>query len=446
MENRLKNVLPKNDSRTDINLKILKDKFIFQLLKNNPNLIRRRSNPGPSLTATIARNWGNEKIFHGKDTFGNTTIHFDLKFPAPFSANSPKFTKLYNGDIFMLLETPGAPNTYYVKVIEEGAGSFYNFDALDMDDSLDFKALATLPYRLISSADISGTRLSQKPEGYKLEVGEIIAAYNKRDASANKLTLFTITHKKELSSGETIYGLNKKADVPLTKETSSQELRKKAALFLNERTGSVQVVKSIEEYKKSLTKRGTFLLTNEKGDGYTNLIPEVKPDLNEQGQARLLRSITQVIESLPKSGIFIVDAEILSPLEAYPEMRRAVAYALYNTTGFKDKSYRVDSGYNTFFAEALKRVDFGVFNLEKYVKVTFNTETLDHSIEAAGVLKQVNAGDIIYAGEDSYFYVTRNEQGTITALNFPSPVFNALPNESPSLQEFIEIYNKTMGC
>lgn len=447
MTARLNAVIPKNSVSTDINLAILQDKFAVQLLMNNPDLISRAERK-PVVTRTVKMSWGNANVYKGVDNVNGQNVYFDLKIPTPYSEHSPRFIKLYNKEVYILKPTLGSNATYYIQLTENRTRAGYDFSLDSLDDSLDLEKLTSLDIPIVGASSLRNGVLTLPYNRFELEAGQKIAIYNRENLAEPKLIISKIENVTTQESEQRLR-LSKVEEIPLTKEDKSLQIRKDYAQFISQRTGATLITPTIENYRANALKSNSVVLSNKEGAGYTNLpmLAAINPDSTVEEKEAMLKDLEQLLHSIsaPHTNFFI-DRDILEPLNSDPKLRRKAADLLHTFTSYTDAMVRTknESG-NIKFDEALKRVEMSVYNLSSQYEITYS-ETDEHfEITTGGVLNTVTAGDILYAGGETYYYTLDNRDGKITALQFTTPVFLQLPEEH-DLTKFLETYTKVMNC
>jgi hypothetical protein len=193
VDSRLNMLIPKDKYATDVNLSSMKDKFLYQLLRNRPALV---SNPGGKVIVTdrVAGYKGRKKnVYHGVEMVGNEEVHFDLKVDSEFSPTNRKFIKQFNNDIYMLINTPNSKFSYYRKVTEGDYEGTYGINILDIDNGFTLDPLFNTNNRIVNSEHINNGVISSETSGYKLTVGQTIGAINRRTATSSEIVWYEVT-------------------------------------------------------------------------------------------------------------------------------------------------------------------------------------------------------------------------------------------------------------
>jgi hypothetical protein len=441
---RLEAVIPKDDARGGINLSLLKDAFTFQMLRSRPDLVRR-NDTAPMTIANVKMSWGNKKIFHGTANYADKKIHFDLKFNVPFSDNSPRFIRLYGNEVYMLKNTPGSEYTYYVQLTEPGGSPHYRFSINDIDtafslDKLEFNG------RIVNRSNIQGSTLTEAIDGYILEKGDTVAAFNRQDASGTELTIYEVTHARQTDT-EYRYTLRFKSKVPLTKTEVAPAIRNLAGSFTSSRTGTTVVVDKIKEIREKALKRNNVIVsTSEIEEGIVLPLANITKDSTpEEVQAAVNKSIT-LLNEIPSSANVYVEKELLEPLTTWPNARRALARLVYKKTGFSDRYLPATLNHDTRFSEAQRRVELNIPRALGSVEVTFNEETKEHTIPSLREFSDVEVGQVVYLKENTYGYITDVTSQTFSVLMFDSKTFSAIEDGKLTMEEFTEVYKKINNC
>lgn len=159
LKTRLSTVLtPKVDGKdsaiqTNFNLENLKPVFLYQFLRNQPNLVRYI--PASLATPTVQSKVTDEKqnvreIYNGFTEIDGKKVYYDLEYEAKnLSVEAfPKFIRRYDSTIYIKLNTPSKDFAYYRILIEDTEHKAYQFEDDHLSQSLDLDKLAD-PYKAI---------------------------------------------------------------------------------------------------------------------------------------------------------------------------------------------------------------------------------------------------------------------------------------------------------
>lgn len=461
MDNRLNSVIPKGQSKTDLNLAIMKDRFIFQFLKNNPNLVSKTTRIKPELQLTTKGSEKNHDSYAGKENVGGQDIYFDLKFNVPFTANTPKFLRRYDDAIYIVVPTPNSKDQYYVKMTEKSSSRFYNFDPEQIDLSLDLSALQTGKYPIINDNDVMNSALTTDYRTHLFEVGEVITGFPKNSSSASTLTYYKVA-KVTKQPDKVTYALIPIKTVSITKINAAVELKDFMTRYIDESLGTTIPVDSLKEYRdiQFKNKRARLVGNNltEEATAIKLPIDNMPPNLTDDDLVSIEKLIMSAIEELDPNLTLIVDAKILEPLNTYPLLRFRIAKALSSRIGFLEpaKEREDDQTEKTgALAVALKESELIAWTFENDTLVSPTTERgiATHTVKARGEMKKVNfqIGDFLSAGNGKYFYLTNISKviGSSTELDmieFGPEVFAGIQSSNISLEDFLQIYESKIKC
>lgn len=449
LENRLQSVIPNGEVRTAVNLAVLRDKFMLQLLSNNPNLLEKSFNkPIPLGKGKVA----NKSVtnFAGKDIVDGKTVHFDMKFPVVPEKEPSQFITHYSGGVFVLIPTtPNAAYNYYVKVAETPKHRFYSFDPATIEQSIDLSLLTSGNTPLVHSGDIINGKYRTNPLVPIYEVGDVISAIDKLNSSSTELMTFRITNKAVVGNTGVTYTLHYTGKVDISKVSEAAAARKRLLYFTRERLSTTLTVPDVNAKNTDGTRK--YIPTAGQKVLATLDIPTVKDDLPVDEQLELAASLINKVEALDKSVGYWVNSNILDNLKENVITRSKVSEALANQIGFKDplENNNLQStadDVNAFFI-ALKRTELikqtlGNGNPITRVEGRSYTHTIPNNGTALGTLP----GDLLYAGNKNYFYVYGVTKDVLQITQFPEAVFKLMEQENYTVEEFENIYSKIINC
>lgn len=106
LDNRLQSVIPNGKAFTDLNLSILKDKFLVQLLANNDKLLSRTIKP--TVLRTRKEGLRTDRGYAGVEEHDGRKVYFDLKYPVPYGPESRRLTTHHDGGVYAVIPTIGS--------------------------------------------------------------------------------------------------------------------------------------------------------------------------------------------------------------------------------------------------------------------------------------------------------------------------------------------------
>jgi hypothetical protein len=432
---------------------VLKDKFLIQLLANNDKLLAR-TKVRPIVTKTQKKGAATERSYSGMDIVDNKPIYFDLKYPISYGPESRKLTTHFDGGVYAVIPTPNSTSTYYAKIADKPKHRFYDFDSSNIEESIDITALTKGYAPLIHKGDVQNNRLTLPKIHEKYAADSRIIVFDRLNPAVQKAEVYRIKSVSDIGDS-TVYSLQHVEDLSITKREAAAEKRKYLSMFIEDRLAPTTVVSNVRDVMLS-TKPGSgivFLVNNtEFAPGAKQLVlPNLSPDITIDQQNIVASSIIQQIENFDRSVPYYVSDKILEPLDAFPVLRAKVSEALVKKIGFRDpkqdSEVEVVNEIGKNVEMELKRLSLIKFNLENKHKVQFSEEgPQTHFLKLESNMKYLTPGDLIWAGKDTYFYVNEITTDKLLLTEFKEPVFYLMEQNNYSLEEFENIYRKTINC
>lgn len=455
LDDRLSKIIPntsENKHMTDINLAILKDKFMFQLLRNNPALVGFPRGV-KALEQRKSKIAGKEyKSYSGTDDYAGQKIYFDIKFNKAYEDTAEKFIRRFGEDIYMLIPTPGAANTYYAKVTEKGGHRFYDLDLMDLETSLDLSPLQSGKYPLINARNIVSGKLTTEPREHLLEVGDTIMAFDKSSPTLKSVRIYKVT-SANTTTPKFQYSLEFVATKSLLVEDLARELKTDMARFVTKRLGTTNIVDTLAEYKLIARRnKNVGIIVNETEDRDSATVLPIRPvpiGITKAEEDNIIREIGNAITKLDRKLNYYVSSKILSPLISNPTIYKAVAALLKSQIGFVDRNGNQEVESDGIMRDvylALKRTQLGVWEIKKGTFDEVEGEKYTHQIRLTSGLNRVKVGSIMYAGNDNYFFVDDVTDSFVKATVFSGKALPEIDKPVLTRSEFESIYTKTIGC
>ena len=451
LENRLNSIIPKGESKTDLNLAILKDRFIFQFLKNNANLVSKTVRQKPVLQSTTKVVDKEQQSFAGYED----GVYFDLKYERPYSDSLPKFLRRYDDSIYILLETPGSANSYYAKITEKTSSKFYHFDPSEIDESLDFKLLRTGTHPIVNLSNIVKGELTTDYRTHIFTEGQTVAAFPKSSSSGNTLNYYKINKVSKLGD-KVVYKVSFIETVKLSKVDEAVQLKDFMARFLDESLGTTVPVESLKEYRSILFKnKRARLLSNDNSEESTAIklpISELPSNATPEELAEITNLILSSVEKLDSNLNYYVDANILNPLNSNAVIRNKIAKALRSKIGFLEPFREREEEINekkSALLTALKERELLSWMFKNNTNIdAVENEVHTHTAKIRGQMKnaKLKAGQMIGAGQQKYFFITEVKESSLNMIEFGEEVFQAIQSSELSQKEFLDIYSEKIKC
>lgn len=442
LDQRLQAVIPNGQHLTDLNLLVLKDKFLVQLLANNEKLIRKQRDGSPIKQKQIKSGNRTETSFSGKDELEGREVWFDLKIPLAYSPDaSRKLTTHYTGGVYALIPTPGSAFTYYTKVANTPKHRFYDFDVTRIDSALNLLPLTSGEYPVVHNGDIRNGVLTTEEVEPIYEEGMEILAFDKLDPAVTGAVKYRIKSKKAQGKGFK-YILDFVEKISLTKEAEAAQRRRNATKFLPDRLANTIVVSNLEKYRKQI-----FESRNTAAFEFT--IPAMTPNMTEEEQYEVTKDLVSQITSKDATLNYFIQSDILDFLDDYPNIKQAVASKLSEVLGFRHNTKVDISAESAALQKKLDRLLIVKHTLHTGNPVkSVEGAPYTHFLERASNLNHIEAGDILFNGTNVYFHVQEKTAEGFNLSQFSEAVFSLMDanKDNYTKEEFENLYNKTINC
>lgn len=438
LENRLKQVVPKHSSLTDINLRILRDSFLSQLMRTNPQLIRKTFSK-PIVARTEKFSWGSKKILAGVDNVEGQQVHYDLKIPVYPQQTPSRFVRLYDDTVFMLMPTGSTTHAYYRSITSGTSSRSYYFDPSSIDESIDLQGLADFPHRLVDQSSIINGVLVIPKGGYQLEENQIIGAINKYEASADSIRVYKIISATTVGLDDkqsTRYKLALLHEEVLKDTAKAERLRKEYGTFLDTQVGVVTISDNLEKYRSNVLRNNHYLI-GKRNEEFVARLPIF--DATEDTYETLTKETIDAINSLPIGGHYYIEEGLLEDIPY--EYREPIAKALFRKTGYKD--YILKETSDELPKAALRRIEMNVGVIPPYLEVSEQDGI--YSISRQGFISGLSSGASIFLRYGKYFFITSVNSNTVDGFIYDENLFMTLEGNE-STEEFLEKYVKQINC
>lgn len=342
LSTRIENMIPVGQIRTQYNLETIKDDFLFQYVRNNPLDVSSPRDSKPVQTEYYKRDNKNYPHYGGKvEVEGGMPIHFDLRFPD--NGKPPqKFVRHFGEDIYMYT-TSDKDYNYYVKITERVNHSFYSFNPLQVEDSLDLNKLKNLAirHRIINQDKIYNSIYVSANEADVLEEGSIVYAYSKSTphiTKANAYRVVSSTTKTKDKMKIHNFRLQFVDTVNLTKGEDALALKGRLSKFVSDQLGNVRAVDSLDNFRELLRRKTEYIgITNNPTPDVSQIslsIPRWESAPTEEAKELALKTLEREINSLSRSKNYFIEKDLLAPLDKYTSFKRKVGQLLYNRIGY----------------------------------------------------------------------------------------------------------------
>lgn len=485
MDQRLDNVLsPSSVLKSKLNLSLLKDVFLFQLLRNNASLIGYTSNVTFNKTGFFINAKGKKVLMYsGTDEWEGGKVHYDLSMRVPYSEESSrKFIRRYGDEVYALLRTPGTDNTYYRLLTENINHKFYSFKEEDLVTSFDLDKLLDPSKRMVSRSSIrlqgSSATLVVPSDEANFEDGDMIYTYDKSGVYPKELVAYRVKGVgtptmmgKVTGTGFRIEFVGKES---LSKATWVDSVKEQVGAFLKTGTGSTTMTSSIESaIKKARANKyanvKALVRTSQSTDpsvATLDIIP-INEDSTDKEIADYTETVLKQISKLDNNTNYYVSLDILDPIiDEFRDVARRFAVALANKIGFRhpiiDAPVEELSVLAVKIKDRLKYKDVIKLTIPSSIEIspsksTEFTDTISFEQQSItkGIIRKMRAGDILDLGTinntQTYAYVESVpkegdavQEAKIT--RFGAPLYDLLTTNNYSKEKFEELKEKSNKC
>lgn len=385
-DTRFSSLIPINSFSTDVNLARMKNTFLYQFMRANPDLISRMSKPIPASTTDYDGRKVN--VYSGEALFNGKSINYDFQFGVPYSENLPKFVRVFDDPIYMLLTTPGSQTSFYIQISSGVNTPSYDFDFNRVNKTFDLDLLATPQERIVNLADIKQNSFSQKKSGIRLSPGQIIGAFDKQGGNPTEIVYFEVKSVVESPNGlsytvrpyiDEQTGNQKKLSL-LKERFDRSTLVTAQDLFSNERTGITHILNSLAQVRKDLRGKelaNSAFITKEDVQGKLDLpFYDIEEELTEEEQTVIIDETARILKDLGKNMNIYVQADIFSHLlDTNPDLAQSLSQVLYQYTGYVDTVFdpaKIEPKAASMANNAIKRLQLNVGTLDSTIEITKN--------------------------------------------------------------------------
>lgn len=469
LSERLNTLIPIGQVKTQYNLETLKEDFLFQFVRNNPELIRFPSNAKAEQTGeyVVSTSKGPRKMpYYGGQVDG---VHFDLRLTA--TDKPQKFVRQYNDDVYMLVHSTGGYD-HYIKITEQVGHKFYSFTPHQVEESLSLKKLGALAFsgKVINAARVYNMRYFTETDAEQLPTGQRLFAYDKGEAHVTSASIYEVTgapsSSKNRGNTSLVYNLRYIGERDLTGKEEAVSLKERLGLFVSDQLGTVTTISDISSIKPLLLKRrDNILITNEQLPDVpcTVLsIPRwsVRPTPTEVDAA--LAKLFKEISELKTSDNLFVSSDLLAPLAPFMSVKRKVAEYLYNHLGYAMPDMELEerevvTAEATALQAMIKQRELNIIVprtgivLENTTAGEAGTTKFPKSNLNKSTASSLAVGDILYLGkieeDDAYAIVQKKTDSTVYVTLFNQDFFlKHIESHNYPLDVFEELYNNYLKC
>jgi hypothetical protein len=471
---RFESLIPLNNFSTDVNLARMKNTFLYQFMRANPELISRKSKPVPA--DTVEYNGRKVKVYAGTALNDGVEINYDVKFKESYSEDLPRFIRVFDDPIYMLLDTPGSDHSYYIQISSGVNTPSYDFTYEAVNTTLDLDILAKPAERIINLAEVFGSTYTQKKSGVRLVTGQIVAAFDKQGGSPKELVYFEVKSVSEGPMGIS-YTLEKYYDretrqyktKSLVKERfNDATIRSVSEFFGDTRTGVTHILSSVANVRQNLKGKelaNSRFITTENVENKIELpFYDIKEELTVEEETKIVDETSRALKAISKKLNVYVQATILEHLvENNPDLAQKISQLLYKHLGFVDKVFEPkteDPKAKILANNAVKRIQLNVSRLDKNTPPIL-TEDGSYILPTSrgSQLNKIEIGSMLWSGGGNYYYVKgdkKEKQKTaegkeitlrvFSLVPFGEQVFSKIEDGIISLEELERIVKEVNNC
>jgi len=456
---RLETVITTSNIKTDINMRVIEDQFLYQFVRNNSNILSYISRLQPIVSSEQKTISGNtRRIFHGVDRpiyrgLQDSTIYYDLKFPKVEGIYYDSIIRRYGSETYIKLWTPPEETqfVYYRVFTVPLADKTYSFDDADLDIGLDLDRITHPGIALITNYRKIGKDVIQI---YTSQADHAVGDLIYLNPNVTKLTelkayeVKTVEEDKVSGSTQTItYRLIPKPErnIDLSHKKLVQELKDRPYYAeIGTSSASAEVVTSQKEAILRANKKGTLSVVGT----LTNPIPGVY----SIDMTKSIEDIIVAVQNIPKSKKYVIDKTFIDTMfSTRPKEAVKVATALYAATGFEHSLVGKDEQdieIQIKIDRAFRISDITATKLREGQTIPAPVgglfEMRDEQFARPNTIKQ---GTIVYlgkkdSGQDVFGHVVNVEQGVVKLSLLDSAIFDYLSKRFYSVEELDQIKQK----
>lgn len=423
LESRIDNIIvPHSQELTQTNFELLKDMFMYQLLRNNGSLVGYIQGAYPQKIGQWKNARGrNVFLYAGEEVYNEQPIYFDLKYQGMKydEASSKKFITRYGSDIYALLRTPGSPHTYYRKITENVNHKFYSFTEEDLSKAFNLDKLLTPSVRIVSTSTTAANKVWSFKNYEEYSAGDHIAVVDLSTANPKILTNYEVTGLQKTEntySGEKkIYGMKQLSTESMDKSEWAKEMKASVAKFLGQSVynsfRSPSATQAIAQAAN--TENGLAIVSTSetrRQDGVHSLpIHDIDPQEGAAFLSQYENNVMEAISSIPLERTYFISSGVLSALTEHEEtipMATRIAKRLFEKISYRDPI--LDTPIS-------KTVEMGrtVEAKNKYrdlITVTLDTNTGKNSFAPLVETEGPHKGSLM----DDYSKLTKNQQRKVS--------------------------------
>ena len=444
---RLDTVITSSNIKTDINMRVIEDQFLYQFVRNNPGVLSyvNRIKPIPSGFQETQRGH-KRRILAGM----NGEVYYDLKFPKVDGVQFDRIIKTYGTTTYIQLDTPLDNEFVYYRVFTtSGIDSTFSFDEADLDTGFNMAKLYNPTLKLLTLYRKKGDVVSVYTSQKDFKEGDIIFL-NPKLAKLTKLEAYQVQGVSEERTGKVVTNI-----LYTVKRLEAQDMdlsHKEMVNKLKDKPYYLEVGISSKEAEVAISQQQALLMA--KRPGTLAIVGTLTGPLNGAYSIDLTQSVEGIIEAfnkIPNSKKYVVDKTLIDViLRTYPAEASKIATILYAKTGFEHEivgKSEEEAEIDAKIAKAFKIQDITATRAPAAAVSADRTLVL----ESFDRPSQVRQGAIVHLGQatdgqDIFGHVVNVEKGVATISYIDSVLFDFLSNKFYTVEELSEIAKKINRC
>lgn len=456
MEERISVIKGGSDVDFMKNIEAIEDQFVHQYVSSDLSSLPFVAGLKPSTTSSYKKGGRSLSVLRGVDVVNEQEVYYDLKYPKAESTNYPKIIKRFDDKIYIKLDVNSDSYVYYRVFAIAPLHHTYSFSPSDLEKGLNLEILVNPNLNVLYGVTPTASNAFQITGPQVVTEGEIvyIPAYKGStpiELIKGKITTITpIIRNEEVVAVTYSYSFMEK--ISLTNERKILENESIASpLDVASRESAVSVLpvsKIISRKSKNSIVIANDLSTLVASDNVV-ILP-----INElTSNPSKIDDVLRLISSLPSKARYIAQENILGPLKvSNPVMARTVAQALMNSVSYVDPILDdvVFTTEERLFAEIdylINRNEFIPYNSIShegeniYVDLGAVPFSVKNKASEGRMLKMFNTENGV-----AYGYIKEITDNKAVVIPFGIPTLQALTQSKYSLDEFMDVLEKTQPC
>lgn len=447
---RLESVLTKSAIKTDVNLTVIEDAFLYQFVRNNPQMLSYVSRVKPEVTAKMKTERGyNRQILHGVDNIQGIPVYYDLKFPYQDGRVYDNIIRRYGDTTYIKLHVPSKEFVYYRIFTVKPVDKTYSFDESDLTTGFDIGKLQHAALPVVTDYVLTGNKLTiQNTNIPQYKVGEQIFL-NPNTTKFDNMESYTVEDVKEDKRNGIVRGMvyTVKRNPKINDiDTSYREL----VDSLNDRPYYTEVEASSKYALVAVSQRDALIKADRSGAvAVVGAVEKSTPGAYNIDLTKDAESIVRSINNLPESDKYVIDKNIMRTLQrTNPAAAVQVATALYTKTGYvheilgrSEEDVKIESQIGLVLK--IDELTSGSTKMDKVKNWKVNLSNFK-------IPRNIKVNSIVYLGmsEDQHIFghVTNIENNIATLRPVDAVLFDYLTERFYTTEQLDRISEKINPC